>query len=101
MTVIAFTIIRLNDVFFCYFCYYLQWEEIDFAYPTGMMDLHSATTSASGSGKIGNKISPWQDLNFSPYLEENFHVPSIDGHYAMHLHDEADLSSFFHFHKFA
>lgn len=56
MTVIAFTIIRLNDGFFCYFCYYLQWEEIDFAYQTGMMDFQSATTSASGSGKIGNKI---------------------------------------------
>lgn len=29
-------------------------------------------------------------------------MPSIrDGHYAVHLHDEADLPSFYHFHKFA
>lgn len=61
------------------------------------MYFQSATTSAPGKETLAVA-----EVNFSPYLKGNSNVSSIrDDDYAVHLHADADLLSFFHFHKFA
>lgn len=61
------------------------------------MYFQSATTSAPGKETLAVA-----EVNFSPYLKGNSNVSSIrDDDYAVRLHADADLPSFFHFHKFA